>query len=179
MAATRLLMLVLLLALAAFAGVWGQEEEAAAAAVDAQGEPEVAAGKGGKGRGIFGRMARMLDTGVWDDDYQYMTDAEWEATKDEGEPVDLSRPGVAVADLPDAWGTDRVLQMVQSTVDGNPTSAFKDMITTTRDLKDAWTNPVVFKYILSQFPLFQVIKPLQVLARKDQSQVTAADVSTD
>lgn len=184
-AATRVLALVLVLALAAIAGVWGQQQEeaAAAAAVDAQGQPQAAAAAaaGGKkkGGGLLSRMARMLDTGeVRDDDWMPMSDAEWEATKDEGEPVDPSKAWDGATQLPDAWSTDRVLDIVQATMKGETTGAFKQMMNNAEDLKDAWTNPTVFKYILDQFPLFQAIKPLQAMARKDASQLTPDDVSS-
>jgi hypothetical protein len=172
------LLLPLLVALAAIAAVCGQEENAAeaaaAAVVDAQGAQEAGGSGSGKGKGgLFGRVARMLDTGAAEDDDGLPID--WEAAKDEGEPVDPNRPWGASADIPDAWSVDRALQMVQRTLDGDPTGAFKDMVAATKDLQEAWANPVIFKYVVSQFSLFQAFKPLAALARKDQ--ITAQDVS--
>jgi type II secretory pathway pseudopilin PulG len=178
----RVVMLVLAMVLAAVAGVWGQQA-AQQQEVDAQGMQQQEQGmqeEAGKGQGgLFGRMARMLDSGsAEDDDGLPVPDHLWEASKDEGEAVDPSRPwggGGSSSDVPDAWGIDRALQMVQRALDGEPTLGFKDMVANAKDLQDAWANPVVFKYIFSQFPLFQAIKPLAVLGRKEQ--VTAQDVS--
>lgn len=170
----RVVLILLLLALAGVAGVWGRqaEQREQEAAVDAKGMPEVAAGSGHGGGGLFGRMARMLDTGSAEDDDGVPID--WEATKDEGTPVDPSRPFGSMGDLADAWSIDKAMQMVRRTLDGDPSGAFKDMIANAKDLQDAWANPTVFKYLFNEFPLFQAIKPVAAIGNKQT--ITAQDV---
>ena len=168
-ASPLLLLLAVLTALAlVLQGARAQEVEAQ---VRAEGEGEEG-GAGGAGRkaGLFQRIARVLDTGAAEDDDGLPID--WEASKDEGMAVDPNQ--VTYTEVDDAWGFDLGLKMIQKTLDGDPTGAFREMIGATKDLKDAWMVPTVFKFIMNQMPIFQAIKPMAAIAKKDT--ITAQDV---
>lgn len=125
---------------------------------------------GAKKTGLFQRISRALDTGsAMDDDGTPFTDEMWEATRDEGEPVDPALMDFKnPVERTDAWKFDDGLKMLQTSIDGDLTNPVRDLVNGAKDLHAAWAVPHVFRALVTQVPLFQAFKPIQEII-KDKS----------